>query len=54
MGSAAYDPYTGSFLSPLWKTVLDNVLDPMTLRLYRYPRNDPVNNHPNSFQGEYF
>ena len=43
-GSRAYDAFTGTFLTPAWKEMSRNVLDPLRLRLYRYPYNDPINN----------
>ena len=42
-GSRSYDSYTGTFLTPAWKQISRNVLDPISLRLYRYPNNDPIN-----------
>ena len=51
-GSRAYDAFTGTFLTPAWKAMSRNVLDPLSLRLYRYPYNDPVNNRrQNVFKG---
>ena len=52
-GSTVYDPLTGSLLAPRWKSILEKVLDPMTLRMYRYPRNDPINTKHDALQGKF-
>lgn len=57
-GSRAYDPLTGSFLTPAWKNVLLHYKDlplyePLSLwLLYRFPGNDPINAKFNALQGK--
>ena len=42
--SVAYDPETGSFLTPQWMGILERATEPMEmLALYRLTGNDPIN-----------
>ncbi|KAK8385757.1 hypothetical protein O3P69_016491 [Scylla paramamosain] len=40
-----YDPLIGQWLSPSWEDVLQNLLNPAKLSLYRFNGNDPINVH---------
>ncbi|XP_069941027.1 teneurin-a isoform X3 [Cherax quadricarinatus] len=40
-----YDPLIGQWLSPAWEDVLNNILTPGKLSLYRFNGNDPINVH---------
>ena len=58
-GSYAYDPFTGTFLTPQWRNILNKDLLPLEdattfYSLYRYPRNDPINSAKfNPFAGKF-
>ena len=51
MGSRPYDGLTGNFLTMNWQGIKDDLMTPLSLRLYRFKNNDPVNRDPSMFQG---
>ncbi|KAL9882896.1 teneurin-a transmembrane protein isoform 4-T5 [Glossina fuscipes fuscipes] len=50
-----YDPLIGQWMSPNWENVLERIITPTKMHLYRFNGNDPINvghdrNYPSTFK----